>query len=83
MINILKGGSTLKTISEELAAKIKALPDVEKIKLVDSILTQLDRPDPEIDGVWADEARKRWQAYREGKLETLPYERVMDKYRTR
>ena len=83
MINILKGGSTLKTISEELAAKIKALPDVEKIKLVDSILTQLDTPDPEIDGVWADEARKRWQAYREGKLEAVPYERVMDKYRTR
>jgi len=71
------------TISDELAAKIKALPDIEKIELVDSILMQLDRPDPEVDRVWADEARRRWQAYKMGKLETVPYDQVMDKYRNR
>ena len=69
------------TISEELAVKIKALPDIEKIELVDSILMQLDRPDPGIDRIWADEARKRWQAYKLGKLETASYKEVMDKYR--
>ena len=71
------------TISDELAAKIKSLPDSEKIELVDSILIQLDKPDPEIDRIWADEARKRWQAYKIGKLETVSYDQVMDKYRTR
>ena len=71
------------TISDELAAKIKSLPDIEKIELVDSILMQLDKPDPEIDRIWADEARKRWQAYKMGKLETMPYEQVMDKYRSK
>ncbi|RJQ51336.1 MAG: addiction module protein [Nitrospiraceae bacterium] len=71
------------TISSELAEKIKSLPDTDKIELVDSILTQLDKPDPEIDRIWADEARKRWQAYKAGKLETVPYEQVMDKYRTK
>ena len=70
-------------ISKELSAKIKSLPDNEKIELVDSILMQLDRPDPEIDCVWADEARKRWQAYKIGKVETVSYEQVMDKYRAR
>ena len=48
------------TMRDELTAKIKSLPDVEKIELVDAILMQLDKPDPEIDRVWADEARKRW-----------------------
>jgi len=62
------------TLRDELAAKIKGLPDTEKIELVDSILTQLDRPDPEIDRVWADEARRRWQAYKAGKLETVSYD---------
>jgi hypothetical protein len=62
---------------EELAVKIKSLPDIEKIELVDSILTQLDRPDPEIDRIWADEAHKL------GKLETAPYEQIMGKYRAR
>lgn len=71
------------TLRDELAAKIKGLPDTEKIELVDSILTQLDRPDPEIDRVWADEARKRWQAYKAGKLETVSYDQVMEKHRVR
>ena len=71
------------TISNELATKIKSLPDSEKIELVDSILMQLDKPDPEIDRIWAEEARKRWQAYKTGKPETVSYEQVMEKYRTR
>lgn len=70
-------------INDEFAAKIKSLPDSEKIALVDAILMQLDKPDPEIDRIWADEARKRWQAYKSGKIETVTYEQVMDKYRTR
>ena len=31
-------------------------------------MIQLDRPDPEIDGWWADEAKTRWQGYQEGRL---------------
>jgi len=71
------------TINDELAAKIKSLPDSEKIELVDSILMQLDKPDPDINRIWADEARKRWQAYKAGKIETVTYQQVMDKYRTK
>lgn len=69
------------TVKDELAVKIKSLPDIEKIELVDSILLQLDKPDPEIDRIWADEARKRWQAHKQGKIEAVPYERVMAKHR--
>jgi hypothetical protein len=43
----------------------------------------LDRPDPRIDRIWADEARKRWKAYKSGKLETVPYDQVMGKYRNK
>ena len=71
------------TISDEFTAKIRSLPDNEKIELVDSILIQLDKPDPEIDRIWADEARKRWEAYKAGKLKTVSYNQIMDKYRTR
>jgi len=70
-------------ISDEFAVKIKSLSDSEKIALVDSILMQLDKPDPEIDRIWADEARKRWQAYKSGKIEAVSYEQVMNKYRVR
>ena len=44
---------------EKLAAEIRALPDIEKLQLVDAILEDLVKPDPEIDRIWAEEARKR------------------------
>jgi putative addiction module component (TIGR02574 family) len=66
---------------DKLAAEIHDLPDVEKLQLVDTILADMDRLDPEIDRVWAEEARKRWAAYRAGQIPTAPYETVMAKYR--
>jgi hypothetical protein len=41
---------------------------------------QLDKPDPEIDRIWAEEAKKRWKAYKAGKVATVSYEQVMKKY---
>ncbi len=69
------------SISHELAEKIQSLPDAEKLDLVDSIMTQLDRPDPEIDRIWSEEAQKRWKAYKSGELKTVPYDEIMSKYR--
>jgi hypothetical protein len=65
---------------ERLAAEIQALPDT-KLQLIDVILEDLDKPDPEIDRVWAEEARKRWAAYKAGKASTVDYETVMVKHR--
>lgn len=62
------------------AQEIRELPDIEKLRLVDAILTDLDKPDPEIDRVWAEE-RKRWAAYKAGKVPTVSYESVMAKHR--
>lgn len=66
---------------DRLAAESHDLPDVEKLQLVDTILADMDRLDPEIDRVWAEEARKRWAAYKVGQIPTVPYETVMAKYR--
>ncbi len=37
--------------------------------------------DPEIDRIWAEEARKRWEAYKTGKLELVSYDQVMRKHK--
>ncbi len=71
------------TINKELETKIRSLPDSAKLELVDSILMQLDKPDPEIDRIWAEEARNRWQAYKAGKLKTVSYGQVMNKHSAR
>ena len=65
---------------DEITEEIRKLPDVEKLRLVDTILSDLDKPDPEIDQVWAEEARKRWAAYKAGKAPTVSYESVMAKH---
>ena len=71
----------MSTSTDKLVSQIKDLPDVEKLRLVDAILTELDKPDPEIDRIWGEEARKRWAAYKAGRISTVSYEEVMAKYR--
>ena len=69
--------------ADKLVSEIRALPDVEKLRSVDAILTDLDKPDPETDRVWADEARKRWAAYKAGRISTFSYEDVSPRHRPR
>jgi len=65
----------------KLAEEIHELSDIEKLRLVEVILKDLDKPDPEMDRVWAVEARKRWAAYKAGKAHTVSHESVMSKHR--
>jgi len=71
------------TSSLELIKRIRKMPDIEKLKLVDSILRELDMPNPEVDKAWSDEAVKRWKAYREGNASSVSYADAMKKYRSR
>ncbi len=66
---------------DKIASEIHSLSDIEKLQLVDVILTDLDKPDPEIDRVWVEEARKRWAAYKAGRIPTVSYQEVMNRYR--
>jgi len=74
---------TMTSKTEELSKKIEELPDTEKAMLVDVILAKLDQPDAELEKLWADEAAKRWSAFKEGRLKTLSYDVVMARYRDR
>ena len=71
----------MRKTTEKLVLEIQSLPDIEKLHLVDAILTDLDRPDPVMDRIWAEEARKRWAAYKAGRIPTVSYEAVMEKHR--
>ena len=73
----------MSSTADKLVSEIRALPDAEKLRLIEEILTDLDKPDPEIDGIWAEEARKRWADYKAGRIPTVSYEDVMAKHRPR
>jgi len=48
----------------------------ERYLVVESLLESLDIPDDAVDSVWADEAEKRLQNYRDNKVKTIPFEEV-------
>jgi len=65
---------------DEIVARFRALPDEEKLRVLDAILTDLDKLDDKIDRVWAKEVRKRWSRYKAGQLRTASYEELLRKY---
>ncbi len=64
-----------------LAEKALFLNPVEKIQLVEMILTSLDKPDLSIDNLWIEEAEQRYLAYKEGKLKTTSWDAVKERYK--
>ncbi len=69
------------TCAKELYQQANHLPPLEKLRLAELLLADLDTPDLEIDAIWRDEAQKRWQAYQAGELKTVSYDAVMQKYK--
>lgn len=62
--------------ADELVSKIRALPDADKRRVVHAILTELHKPNPEIERVWAEQAKKRLAAYKAGRIPTVSYQQV-------
>ena len=69
------------TSTKKLVEEIRSLPEMEKLHLVETILRDLEKPDPELDRIWADEARKRWSAYLRDRSSGVDYAEVMRRYR--
>ena len=69
--------------TKALSEQARQLTPEERLALVEDLLDSLHRTDPEIDRLWAEEARDRLAAYRRGEIEAIPFEEVLDKYRDR
>ena len=65
------------TLTRDLADKARKLKPDERFALVEEILSSLDRPDPEIDRLWREEAARRLATYRTGTIEGIPAEDVL------
>ncbi|MDQ7032956.1 MAG: addiction module protein [Desulfonauticus sp.] len=65
--------STEKIISEALQ-----LNPAEKFIVIEALIKSLDAPDSEIEKIWAIEAEKRLQAYKEGKLKTISFKNMFE-----
>jgi putative addiction module component (TIGR02574 family) len=62
--------------SKEILEKAIQLKPHEKFALIEGLLRSLDEPNKNIDEIWAIEAEKRLDAYREGRLKGVPMEEI-------
>ena len=60
----------------ELLEQALTLNVNERTKLIDELFKSIDKPDEEIDQIWADEAEKRLEAYRKGEIKAVPMENI-------
>lgn len=68
-------------IPKEILKEAMTLSPAEKAELVDRLILALDKPDSELDKLWADEAESRLAAYRKGELRAVSVEEVLSKYK--
>lgn len=69
--------------SEDLIRKAELLPVDERLRVVDSLLRSLNPPDPDIDRLWIDEARRRLDEVRSGNVVPIDGAEVIQKLRER
>ncbi len=63
-----------------LAEEAARLPATDRIRLVEHLLTTLDKPDAEIDRAWAEESEQRLDAYLRGETAARNAEDVLAKH---
>ena len=73
----------MSTLVQEIMAVALKLPTSEQAVLADEILHSLDKTDPEIDAMWAQEAEDRLAAYDRGEIEAIDADVVLAEGRER
>lgn len=62
----------------EILQEALQLNPQERYMVVESLLKSLDKPDTEIDEIWAGEAEKRLRDYTENRVKTIAFEKIFD-----
>lgn len=64
--------------TKEILEQALQLKPEERFVVIETLLKSLDEPDKKIDEIWALEAEKRLNAYREGKLKGIPMDKIFE-----
>jgi putative addiction module component (TIGR02574 family) len=67
--------------AKSLGDQARELSPQDRIALVEDVLDSLDRSDPNVDRLWAKEARERLAAYRRGEIAAKDLSGIIAKYR--
>lgn len=65
----------------EVLKEALTLKPAQKAELIDKLLSSLDKPDADIDELWAKEVESRIAAYEQGKINAVALDKVLEKYK--
>ena len=65
------------TASDKILKEALTLKPAQKAELIEKLLSSLDKPDKEIDELWAKEAESRIDAYERGKIKAFPWKKFL------
>ncbi len=68
------------TTAEKILNEALSLPASERAALAEELLSSLNKPDPLVDRLWAQEAEARIDAADRGEMKMVSEEDVFDKY---
>jgi putative addiction module component (TIGR02574 family) len=69
------------SIRDSILKEALTLKPSQKAELVDKLLSSLDKPDGEIDTLWAKEVEDRIDAYDQGEIKAVTLKEVLEKYK--
>jgi len=69
------------TTADQIFHEASALSPLDKARLIDKLISDLDKSDLEINELWAKEAEERIDAYEQGKIKVISLEKLFQKYK--
>ena len=64
------------TVNRKFLKELSALPALQRLKIAESIIQELENPIPEIEIEWIEESERRLKAMKSGKVKTYTMEQV-------
>lgn len=57
------------------------LRPAERLQLIEMLTRSLNKPDENIEKIWAEESEKRYKALEEGKIQTVAFNEIIERYK--
>lgn len=57
------------------------LRPAKRLQLIEWLTKSLSKPDEKIEKIWAEESEKRYDALEQGKVQTIPLDEIIKRYK--
>ena len=65
--------------SKNIIQSALALSPTERVFIIETLSQSLSEPDQNIETFWKEEVEKRYEAFMQGKIKSIPYEKIINK----